>query len=123
MIIERHMPVMRREVDQAEVARLKKLLDNPGPELQKIRDAIGESFHRLYRQRNLILHGARLYSVALADSLRAVAKLAGAGMDRITHGWYVQGLKPMELAARANLSLALAGREEPLGCVDFLETN
>lgn len=123
MIIERRMPVMRGEVDQAAVARLKKLLDNPGPELQTIRDAIGESFHRLYRQRNLILHGARLDSVALAASLRTVAKLAGAGMDRITHGWYVQGLKPMELVARANLSLALAGREEPLVCVDFLETN
>lgn len=123
MIVEGRMPAMRGEVDQAAVGRLKKLLGNPGPELQTIRDAIGESFHRLYRQRNLILHGARLDSVALTASLRTVAKLAGAGMDRITHGWYVQRLKPMELVARANLSLALASREEPLRCVDLLEGN
>lgn len=123
MIVEGRMPAMRGEVDQAAIARLKKLLYNPGPELQTIRDAIGESFHRLYRQRNLILHGARLDSVALAASLRTVAKLAGAGMDRITHGCYVQRLKPMELVARANLSLALASREEPLCCVDLLEAN
>ena len=123
MIVDGRMPAMRGEVDQAAIARLKKLLYNPGPELQTIRDAIGESFHRLYRQRNLILHGARLDSVALAASLRTVAKLAGAGMDRITHGCYVQRLKPMELVARANLSLALASREEPLCCVDLLEAN
>lgn len=123
MIVEGRVPPMRGEVDQASIARLRKLLGNPGPELQTIRDAIGESFHRLYRQRNLILHGARLDSVALTASLRTVAKLAGAGMDRITHGFYVQRLKPMELVARANLSLALANREEPLSCVDLLEAN
>lgn len=121
LIIDGRMPNMRSEVDQAAVARLQKLLGNPTRELSTIRDAIGESFHRLYRQRNLILHGARLDSVALAASLRTVAKLAGAGMDRITHGWYVQELKPMELVARANLSLALASREDPLCIIDLLE--
>lgn len=121
MIIDERMPEMPGVADQAAVTRLKKLLANPGPELQTIREAIGESFHRLYRQRNLILHGARLDSVALTASLRTVAKLAGAGMDRITHGHYVQNLRPMELVAKANLALALVSRELPLGCVDLLE--
>lgn len=123
MILDGSMPEMRGVADQAAVARLKKLLANPGPELQTIREAIGESFHRLYRQRNLILHGARLDSVALTASLRTVAKLAGAGMDRITHGHYVQGLRPLELVAKANLALALVSRELPLGCVDLLEVS
>lgn len=123
MIIDGHMPEMPGVTDQAAVARLKKLLANPGPELQTIRESIGESFHRLYRQRNLILHGARLDSVALTASLRTVAKLAGAGMDRITHGHYVQNLRPMELVAKANLALALVSRELPLGCVDLLEVS
>ena len=114
---------MARISDQAAVSRVKKLLGNPGPELQTIRDSISESFHRLYRQRNLILHGARLDSVALSASLRTVAKLAGAGMDRITHGHYVQGLKPMELVAKANIGIALASKEAPLACVDLLELN
>ncbi|MFD2422823.1 hypothetical protein ACFSUI_00330 [Ralstonia solanacearum] len=103
------------------MTRLEKLLANPRPQLQSIRDSIGESFHRLYRQRNLILHGARLDSVVLTASLRTVAKLAGAGMDRITHGHYVQNLRPLELVAKANLALALVNRESPLGCVDLLE--
>lgn len=66
-------------------------------------------------------HGARLDSVALTASLRTVSKLAGAGMDRITHGHYVQQLKPLELVAKANLAISLASREDPLGCVDLLE--
>ncbi|AKU11632.1 integrase catalytic subunit [Azoarcus sp. CIB] len=121
MIVDGRMPEMPGVTDQAAAARLKKLLANPGPELQTIREAIGESFHRLYRQRNLILHGARLDSVALTASLRTVAKLAGAGMDRITHGYYVQNLRPLELVAKANLALAVVSRELPLGCVDLLE--
>jgi hypothetical protein len=123
MIIDGRIPEMPGVADQAAVARLKKLLANPGPELQTVREAIGESFHRLYRQRNLILHGARLDSVALTANLRTVAKLAGAGMDRVTHGHYVQSLRPMELVAKANLALALVSRELPLGCVDLLEAS
>ncbi len=123
MIVDGCMPEMPGVADQAAVARLKKLLANPGPELQTIREAIGESFHRLYRQRNLILHGARLDSVALTASLRTVTKLAGAGMDRITHGHYVQKLRPLELVAKANLALALVNSDSPLGCVDLLEVN
>jgi len=121
LILERRLPEMMRITDQAAVARLSKLFANPKRELQIIRDAIGESFHRLYRQRNLILHGGRLDSVALSASLRTAAKLAGAGMDRITHGHYVQDLRPLELVAKANLALAIMSREDPLACVEMLE--
>ena len=123
IIIEDRMPALPSVADQAAVVRMKKLLANPRGELQTIKDMISDSFHRLYRQRNLILHGGRLDSVALAASLRTVAKLAGAGMDRITHGHYVQGLRPLELVAKANLALAVVSREAPLGCVDLLEAD
>lgn len=123
MILEERIPVLPSVADQAAVARMKKLLANPRVELQTIKDMISESFHRLYRQRNLILHGGRLDSVALTASLRTVAKLAGAGMDRITHGHYVQRLRPLELVAKANLALAMVSRDVPLGCVDLLEAN
>jgi hypothetical protein len=115
------MPAMPGLQDQAAVQRMRKLLKNPGPKLQIIRESIGDSFHRLYRQRNLILHGGRLDSVALSASLRTAAKLAGAGMDRITHGHYVQSLRPMELVAKANVGIALLSPTSPLGCVDLLE--
>jgi hypothetical protein len=111
MIMDGRLPNLNGVADQAAVARITKLLKDPGPELKTIRDAIGESFHRLYRQRNLILHGARLDSVALSASLRTVSKLAGAGMDRITHGHYVQGLKPLDLVAKANMGIALVTRD------------
>lgn len=121
MIIDDSLPLMAGLSDQAAVKRLKNLLINPHRELGIVKDSIADSFHRLYRQRNLILHGGRLDSVALTASLRTVAKLAGAGMDRITHGHYVQGLSPLELVARANLSLALANINQPTDCVDLLE--
>lgn len=121
MILEGKMPTMKAVADQCAVSRVQKILKDPKAELQAIRDFASESFHRLYRQRNIILHGGRLDSVALTASLRTVAKLAGAGMDRITHGHYVKNIKPLELVARANFSLALLDKKSELEVIDLLE--
>lgn len=121
MIISGESINLRGLADQAAVLRAKKILNDPGSELKTIRDSISEAFHRLYRQRNLVLHGGRLNSVALKASLRTVSKLAGAGMDRITHAHYVLSMRPLELAARANISIALITKARPLDCVDLLE--
>lgn len=121
MIIQDQLPEMPRLADQAAVVRLKKLFRDPAEELKTIRELVANSFYRLYRQRNLVLHAGRLDSVALPASLRTIAKLAGAGLDRITHGHYVQGLQPLELVARANLALATIAKDKPLDCVDLLE--
>jgi hypothetical protein len=121
MIIAQKMPMLRGLSDQAAVARMHKLFLDPKLELQIIRQSISESFHRLYRQRNLILHGGKLDSVALTPGLRTVAKLAGAGMDRVTHGHYVQNLKPLDLVAKADTALALVNATNPLACVELLE--
>lgn len=123
MIITGSMPLLPGLSDQAAVTRMRKLFQNPKSELEIIRDVISDSFHRLYRQRNLILHGGRLDSVALTPGLRTVAKLAGAGMDRVTHGHYVQNLKPLDLVAKANVALALVDTANPLACVELLETS
>lgn len=123
LIIERRMPALQGLSDQAAITRMGKLFTNPKTGLAIIREVISDSFHRLYRQRNLILHAGRLDSVALTPGLRTVAKLAGAGMDRITHGHYVQNLKPLDLVARANVALSLVDAAAPLACVDLLEMN
>jgi len=123
MIIAGTMPVLQGLSDQAAVTRMRKLFLNPRVELETIRDVISDSFHRLYRQRNLILHGGKLDSVALTPGLRTVAKLAGAGMDRVTHGHYVQNLKPLDLVAKANVALGLVDASNPLACVELLETS
>lgn len=112
---------MKRAADSAAVMRIRKLLLRPSLELRSIKGAVSEAFHRLYRQRNLILHGGRLDGVALSASLRTVAKLAGAGMDRITHAQYVSGVRPLELVAKAELSMTLITAETALSCVDLLE--
>lgn len=123
MIIDRTMPVLQGLSDQAAVTRMQKLFLNPKAELAVIRALIADSFHRLYRQRNLILHAGKLDSVALTPGLRTVAKLAGAGMDRVTHGHYVQALRPLDLVAKANVALELVDTANPLACVDLLETS
>lgn len=123
MIIVGNMPALPGLSDQSAVTRMRKLFCNPKVELEIIREVISDSFHRLYRQRNLILHGGKLDSVALTPGLRTVAKLAGAGMDRVTHGHYVQNLKPLELVAKANIALALVDIANPLACVELLETS
>jgi hypothetical protein len=123
MIITNNMPTLPGLSDQAAVTRMRKLFRNPKVELEIIREVISDSFHRLYRQRNLILHGGKLDSVALTPGLRTVAKLAGAGMDRVTHGHYVQNLKPLELVAKANIALALVDAANPLACVELLEAS
>ncbi|WGG52451.1 integrase [Rugamonas sp. DEMB1] len=123
MIIDGSMPALPGLSDQAAVTRMRKLFHSPKVELETIREVISDSFHRLYRQRNLILHGGKLDSVALTPGLRTVAKLAGAGMDRVTHGHYVQNLKPLELVAKANIALALVDATNPLACVELLEAS
>jgi hypothetical protein len=98
------------------------LLQSPSKTLNDIASHVSDAFHRVYRQRNLILHGGRTNSVALSGSLRTAAKLVGAGMDRITHGWYVKGIQPIELAARARIAIALIPDGGVADCVELLGT-
>lgn len=121
MIVHSQFPQLRTTANQAAADRMRRLLADPSQQLITIKEAISDSFHRLYRQRNIILHAGRLDSVSLKASLRTVAKLAGAGMDRITHGHYVQNMRPLELVARADLSISLIDRQSALECVDLLE--
>lgn len=115
------LPVLSDLTDRAAAMRIKTILDAPGTEIAAIKESVAEAFHRLYRQRNMILHAVKIDSVALEGSLRTVSKLAGAGMDRVAHGQYVQSLGPLELVARANLAISLISRETALRCVEMLE--
>ncbi len=106
--------------DRAAYLRLKKLLTDPHPALKDIEGYTTSAFRRLYRQRNLVLHGGITNSVALRASLRTVTPLVGAGMDRIAHAWYIDKLSPLELAARARISLDTVGAPHARKCVDLL---
>jgi hypothetical protein len=106
--------------DRAAYERLRKLLDDPHAVLKDIEGYTSGAFRRLYRQRNLVLHGGKTDGVALRASLRTAAPLVGAGMDRITHARYEDRLSPLELAARARISLDTVGSTDGPKCVDLL---
>jgi hypothetical protein len=94
-----------RNSDQAALNRLTAMLNNPNPVLKDIEARITESFRRLYRNRNIVLHGGKTGAIALRACLRICAPLVGAGLDRIAHATYTEGLSPLELAARARIRL------------------
>lgn len=111
---------LRKHSDKAARLRMQYLLQSPSKVLLDISSHVADAFHRVYRQRNLILHGGKTNSVALVGSLRTASKLIGAGMDRITHGWYVKRVRPVELAARARIGMALIADADVGSCIDLL---
>ena len=96
--------------DRVAMERVRLLADDPHQTLQDVRDHITSSFRRLYRMRNLIMHGGKTDAIALRPTLRTIAPLLGAGMDRIAHAWFVEHLPPLELAARASIRLETVAR-------------
>ena len=97
--------VFRRSSDTAAVARLTALVENPSRVLRDIEVRLSECFRRLYRNRNIVLHGGKTTAIGLRACLRIAAPLVGAGVDRIAHAAYTEELSPLELAARARVRL------------------
>ncbi len=106
--------------DVAAISRMRKALATPHDALRDIENHITTSFRRLYRQRNLVVHWGKTDAVALKSTLRTAAPLVGAGMDRIAHGWFVNGVSPIELSARARLGIDLVGISSGPSAVDLL---
>lgn len=92
--------------DQLAEQRMQVLLDDPGT-LRRVQSHVADALRRLYRQRNLILHWGKGDSVCLESCLRSAAPLVGAAVDRIAHAWFTEKRTPLDLAARADNSLAL----------------
>ncbi|WP_432171201.1 hypothetical protein [Streptomyces sp. 1222.5] len=107
--------------DTAAAQRMAALVQNPGKQLTEVNHAFRIALRRLYRTRNIILHGGATQGVALDASLRTAAPLLGAGLDRIVHASYTEGLGPLDLAARAEVALQLVDGETGLATVDLLE--
>jgi hypothetical protein len=95
--------------DNAALLRMQQVIANPLGVLQDVQTHVAASCRRLYRNRNLVLHGGRTDAVGLRAVLRTVAPLVGAGMDRVVHGWFVEKVRPIELAARARIRLQTVG--------------
>ena len=93
--------------DQLAVERLRKLIrGNQFAALDGVRHRLGGTFNRLYRQRNIVLHGGRLDSIATSASIRMAPSLVAAVFDRIlivsNHRSPGSRKTPLELAALAH---------------------
>ncbi len=99
--------------DVAACERMSKVLAEPRKELGDVRTVYCGVLRRLYRHRNIVNHGGTTAAVALDATLRTAAPLVGAGLDRMVHAALTLRVEPLDLAARAENSLALVG--DPLG--------
>jgi hypothetical protein len=106
--------------DKAAIERMRDLFANPQDRLKTIRDHVNDTFTRLYRQRNLVLHAGRTQAVALRATLRTAAPLVGAGLDRISQARFAKNMRPIQLAGRARTSLENVVIDSPLKCIDLL---
>lgn len=111
----------RRTSDIAAQRRMIELIEAPRAVLTRVRDYVEASLLRLYRCRNIVLHGGSTGGVALPATLRVAAPLAGAALDRVTHAHLVMGVSPLVLAAKADTALSLVGDEAGVDVCDLLE--
>jgi hypothetical protein len=110
-----------RHSDAAAAERMHDLVGDPRRVLAEVQRAAQIAFRRLYRARNVVLHGGSTSSVALDATLRTSAPLLGAGLDRITHHYLEDQLEPLDVAARAEMGLRLVGGETGLSVIDLLQ--
>ncbi|WP_146111884.1 hypothetical protein [Arthrobacter sp. MYb227] len=83
--------VLPNASDRAAEERVKRLLTNPSGTLMEAKKHMVSAMRRLYRHRNLVLHGGATHLETLSMTLRTVTPLLGAGLDRIAHAAIVQG--------------------------------
>lgn len=97
------------DTDKAALARMQEVIDSPKQVINRVNKYVCGSMRRLYRQRNIILHGGSIQSVALRSTLRTTAPLVGAALDSIAYGFFKNDQTPLDSAARAQLALRLIG--------------
>ena len=107
--------------DRAAASRMQALVVQPKRTLGDVNHHMRTAFRRLYRQRNILMHGGTTGSIALPTALRAAAPLIGAGLDRLTHAALSDDVGALQLAARAQLNIDLLGGADARHLVDLLE--
>lgn len=107
--------------DSAAAQRMSAILASPRARLADVEEHVQRTVRRLYRVRNLVLHNAATGSLTLAAALQAAAPILGAGIDRIVRGAVLQGIEPLDLAARARVVLDDADNRTPGDFADLLQ--
>lgn len=107
-------------VTTAALARMRELVAAPAVTLGRVERYLRGCFRRLYRQRNIVLHGGSTRSVALPSTVRTAGPLVGAALDRLARGHAVSGVAPLEMAARAELALRVVEDADGWGLHELL---
>ncbi|QNA91396.1 MULTISPECIES: integrase [unclassified Microbacterium] len=100
---------LRASSDRAAESRMTRLMTAKRHTLHDVEAHVRGAMRRLYRQRNIVMHGGSTDTLARDATLRTCAPLVGAGLDRITHARIAHSESALQLAERAQLSLALVG--------------
>lgn len=107
--------------DRAAAERMSKLIGDSRRTLGDIKAHMTTAMRRVYRHRNLVMHGGAVSVATLPMTLRTAAPLIGAGLDRITHASLTNNVHPIDLSVRAGISLDLVGRPDGRDLVDLIE--
>lgn len=104
-LFQRHLssdpPLNLNAMDMLALSRIRPALTNPRREIEKITGILTREFTRLYRKRNMIVHGGQIQENSLHSLSETLAPLIGAGIDRIVHVGLKHNVKPIELSAIA----------------------
>lgn len=91
--------------DQLALERVRPALQNPKQEVTKIADILTREFTRLYRKRNMIVHGGQIHGANLHSISDTLTPLIGTAIDRIVHAEIKFGVSPIRLSAIAEARL------------------
>ena len=119
-IVSGGVPSWQRPEDELAYLRLARILPPAGQGLSDVEGYLRDSMRRLYRQRNLILHGGKTDAVAVNATLRTVTPIVAAGMDRIVAASVEQKVSALELAARTKLGMDRYHAGQGQSVVDLL---
>lgn len=112
---------LRSIEDRCAEARVRQVLKQPSELLEEIRWYTSQSFRRLYRQRNLIVHGGLVSGIAIEATARSTAPILGAGFDRIVHANLDRENSSLALVAQAQDRMGRLEDSPPEYLVDLLE--
>ena len=91
--------------DRAAAQRMAQLRENPQAVLGRVEGYMGGALRRLYRHRNLVMHGGELRPVALSATTRTTGPLVGALLDRLAVAAHLRQEDPLHAIARAEVAL------------------
>jgi hypothetical protein len=115
-----HALSLQRQEDRHGLTRMKGLFRDPHAFVSNVARHLEQTFHGLYRQRNLLSHAGGTDGVALRSTLSRVAPLVAAGVDRIVDAELKEDVRPLELTARARVRLDALRGQPAVQVVDLL---